>query len=272
MKLKASYDSQDLISAGFEDLYTEKNGKFVFTGVEGIKTQADVDTLQTALAKERGDHKATKGKLSAFGELDADEVLAKLDRIEELESAAGGKIDETKINEIVESRIKAKTAPLEREVAKYKTEIAEKDSAIKNFETQDIRRKVGDAIRSAATSAKILPEALEDALMLGERVMEIDSSGAIVAKDNSGVTPGIDPATWLTEMQTKRPHWWPASFGGGAGGGRGGAGNGGNNPFTFEHWNMTEQGKMINENLSRAENMAKAAGTTIGGAKPAARK
>lgn len=271
MKLKAVYENVADIPAGYEDLFTEKGGKWVFTGVEGIKTQADVDTLQGALTKERNDHKATKAKLTTFGDMDADEVHAKLDRITELEAAAGGKLDETKINEIVEGRIKAKTAPLERELQKAKDALVEKDTAIKNFEVQDIRRKVGDAVRSAATASKVRPEALDDALMLSERMFEIDESGAIVAKDNCGVTPGIDPATWLTEMQTKRPHWWPESQGGGAGGGRGNIGSAAN-PFSADGWNMTEQGKIYKENPARAENLAKSAGTTVGGQRPSAKK
>ena len=68
---------------------------------------------------------------------------------------------------------------------------------------------------------------------------EIQDKGLIaprITRDNVGVTPGIDPAVWLSEIQAKRPHWW---------------------------------GEMVG---TGAEQMAKSAGTFIGGGKPLARK
>jgi hypothetical protein len=85
------------------------------------------------------------------------------------------------------------------------------------------------------------------------------------------VIAGIEPEAWLTDLQTKRAHWWGPSSGGGAGGNRGGVDTS-NNPFSHEHWNMTEQGKLVRENRAKAEQLAKLAGTTIGGQKPAAKK
>jgi len=77
---------------------------------------------------------------------------------------------------------------------------------------------------------------------------------------------------FLTEMQDKRPHWWPKSVGGGAGGSGNGFG-GAANPWTAENWNMTQQGAYVKENgMDKATQMAKAAGTTVGGMKPAAKK
>ena len=70
VKLKTIYDKQEEIPEGFGELYAERNGKFELTAVEGVKTQADIDRVQTALVKERADHKAVKDKLVAFGDVD----------------------------------------------------------------------------------------------------------------------------------------------------------------------------------------------------------
>ena len=68
-------------------------------------------------------------------------------------------------------------------------------------------------------------------------------------------------------MQEKRPHWWPvASGGGGTGSGAGGGFT--DNPFSHAHWNMTKQGEAQRSDPARAERMAKAAGTTVGGTRP----
>ena len=272
MALKAVVPNLDDVPAQFHELYTERNGQFEINGIEGLRTQADVDRLTTSLTKERNDHKDTKQKFAPFASLDIADVQAKLDRIPELEAAAAGKLDETKINDIVEGRIKGRLAPLERERDKLKTEVHERDLTINDFKTKETGRTIGKAIKAAAKKAGVIDEAVEDAIVLGERLFHVDESGNVVTKDNVGVTPGIDPTVWFTDLQPKRPHWWPGSAGGGAGGNNGQSPRQGANPWSHEHWNMTEQGKILTENATRAEQMAKAAGTKIGGAKPPARK
>lgn len=270
MPLKSVVDNLNDIPDHFHELYTERNGKYEITGIEGMRTQGDIDRLQTALTKERTDHKAVRDKFSAFANMDLPEVLQKLERFPELEQAAEGKLDEAKIEGIVSNRIKSRLGPIERERDQLKEQIVQKDQLIIGYQTADTQRKISDKIREAATAAKILPEALDDALLLGERVFELTEDNRVVTKDNVGVTPGIDPTVWFSELQTRRPHWWGPSSGGGGGGSK--IPGGGNvNPFTHDGWNLTEQGRLVRENRTRAEQLAKSAGTTIGGARPAAK-
>ena len=65
MKLKALYDHTDEIPKMYRDLFTEREGVYELTGIEGLRTQSDVDRLQGSLRKERADHKTTRDKLSA---------------------------------------------------------------------------------------------------------------------------------------------------------------------------------------------------------------
>lgn len=271
MTLKAILESIDDLSDELKKEYVERNGKFELQ-VEGMKTQADIDRLQSALVKERNDHKAVKEVLAQLGDRKMDEVLAQLDRIPELEAAAAGKIDDAKISELVEGRIKSKLAPIERERDRLMQEHKELSGRIAQFEELDRTRKIHDSVRSAIDKIQgFQTSAIEDALLYAERMMEIDDAGKVVTRDSVGVTPGIDAATWLTEMQGKKAHWWGASFGGGASGNAGGSG-GGSNPWSAEGWNMTEQGRILRENRQRAENLARSAGTTIGGPRPQRKK
>lgn len=272
MALKAIVDSLADVPQQFHELYTEKNGKYELTGVEGFRTQGDIDRLTNALNKERNDHKATKEKFSVFGDRKPEEIIALLDRIPELEAAAAGKIDDQKIDAMVENRIKTKLAPVERERDQLRSQVKERDDKLGQYEQKDRTRAIHDAVRSAATAAKVLPEALEDALMLAERVFDLDETGKVITKDNSGATPGIEANVWFSELQTKRPHWWPASGGGGAGGNRNGGGGAGPNPWSHDGWNMTEQSRIYKESPSRAEQLAKSAGTVLGGSKPLPKK
>lgn len=272
MALKIVHDTVDEIDEPFRPLYSERDGKYVLTGVEGYKTQADIDRLQGALTKERNDHKAVKERYAVFGETDPAEILAKLDKYPELEAAAEGKLDETKINELADSRLRVKLAPVERERDQFKTKaetFAAENEQLKNtLRSRDIK----DNVLSALIKAKVIDTAHEDALILADRVFEVAEDGTVTTKDGVGVTPGISPEAWLQEMQAKRPHWWPASEGGGAKGGNGGGGGFANNPWSHDHWNMTEQGRIMNQDRQKAEQMAKSAGTSIGGPKPAPKK
>jgi hypothetical protein len=152
-----------------------------------------------------------------------------------------------------------------------KTKIGELEGEVKIHKGDKRTRTIHDAVRDAALKAKILPEALEDALMLSDRVFDIDESGKVIVKDDSGFTPGVDATVWFSDMQKKRPHWWGPSGGGGAGGNRGGNGVT-KNPWSSNEWNMTEQGRLYNEDPARAIQLAAMAGTTVGGQRPAAKK
>lgn len=261
------YDSYDAIPAQVRHLYVQSGDKYVLISAGQFKTAEDVERVQEGLRKEREDHKTTKRRLHQFGELDPDDVLSKLDRFEELEAAAAGKLPEDQINEMVEKRIRSRVAPLERQIKTLETEKGDLHSKVETFQGKERKRTIHDELRKAAMGAKVRDTALEDVLMIGENIFELSEEGRIVTRDGVGVTPGVDPTVWLTETKERRPHWWPESQGAGA---RGGSGSGGvNNPFTAENWNMTEQGKLVRENPERASQLAKAAGTTVGGKRPA---
>lgn len=272
--LKYKYSNRDDIPEEFRDLFTEKNGEWVLTEVTGMRTNEDVQRLQDSLAKERSDHKETKRTLGEYREISSspEELQAALDEAEELKAAGdGGKIDDEKIEQIVERRIAAKTKPLERTISKLEKELAEKDQTIEQYASADRKRTIRDEMRKACASSKLVDTAVEDALLYGDSVLTLDESGQVVTRDNVGVTPGISPADLLSEIQERRPHWWPESSGIGGRGGKHG-GNMGKNPFSGENWNLTEQGNLIRTDRSKAERLAAAAGTTIGGPRPEVEK
>lgn len=276
MALKAVVDKLDDVDEPFRGEYVQRGEKYELNveipGVEGVKSATDFVKINTALNNERKAHNDLKKIYAPLSGRKVDEIVTTLDRVPELEAAAAGKLDDTKLNELVETRIKGRLAPIERERDQYKAQVAEKDTVIGEYSSKDKTRRIHDVVRKAGTEAKILPEAMEDALMLADRTFELDDSGRVVVKEKAGFTQGIEPAAWFTDLQNKRGHWWGASQGGGAGGNRGGGGSSNTNPFSSEHWNMTEQGKVYAADPSKAEQLAKLAGTTIGGPRPKPKK
>lgn len=270
MALKAILDSIEELSDDLKEHYKkdERTSKFVldledFDGMPRVKSLKDENAQ--ARIKNRDLTKVVDG-YKALGELT--DVQAKLDKYPELEAAAAGKLDETKLNELVEGRLKTKIAPIERERETLRGQVTDLGAMVEQFKSKETQRIICDSVRAAATKLKVTETAIEDATMYGDRLFTVDDSGAVVAKDNVGITPGISPEVWLTDMQSKRPHWWGPSQGGGAGGNRGGN-SGGVNPWTDAHWNMTEQARIYKEDKTKAEQLAKNAGTTIGGLRPA---
>lgn len=266
--LELVYDSMDAVPEAYAGLYTEQDGKAVLTHVNGLKTEKDVATVQEALRKERDDHKKTKDLLKPWKDMDPEETRTQLDRIHELETAAGGKLDEDAINKIVEGRLKQRTAPLERQISELTetntTLKTERDNAFGTITDM----KMTSAIRRAANEAKVLGTAIPDVEIIAKSAFELTDDGNLITKDNSGVTPGLGLDAYFREMATKRPHWFPPSEGGGAGGGRSQVPGGGPNPWKAETWDMTKQGQIVRENRELADQLAKAAGTTVGGMKP----
>lgn len=267
MVLKAIVKDINDVDEKYRDLYTQKGDQYELTAIEGVRTQGDVDRLQTALKKERDDHKAVKDRLALLGDRKIEDVVATLDRLPELEAAAAGKIDDNKLNEIVETRIKSRVAPIERENSRLKTDLAERDTKIQGYEGKEKTRLIHDSVREAISkNTGFQPSAVEDALVFAERMLEINEDGRVVTRDGVGVTPGIDSTVWLTEMQSKKAHWWGPSMGGGSQGGK--SSHGVKNPWTHGDWNMTEQGRIYKESPDRAHQLAKSAGTTVGGTRP----
>lgn len=269
MALASIIESLDKVDPIFHEHYREdtKLGKFVLdiTDIEGLPR---VRSLKDEAAQARIANKDIKSKLTSYEALgDMADVVARLDKYPELEAAANGKLDDAKINDIVEGRLKSKLGPIEREKQTLAQQNAELISRVQGFEVQQVQRTIADDVRSATSKMKVVESAVEDITLLAERVFTIDEGGRVVTKDNVGVTPGISVDVWLTEMQSKRPHWWGPSAGGGAPGNRGGVG-GGANPWSKDSWNMTEQARIYTENPARAEQLAKSAGTKIGGMKP----
>jgi len=232
VKIKMAYKTRDELPKGMEELYDEVDGEFRLTGVEGMKTPEDVSRVQQSLVNERKAHGETKRKLTALTDvLPAD-------------------ADATVIAEQLSSLEELK---------------AENDALKKKGNTID------GALRSVAADLKVIPMALDDVLIRGRSIFEIAEDGQIVTREGvAGVKPGLDPKAWLTDMQDKAGHWWATSVGGGAGGSRANIPAGGN-PFSAKNWNMTAQGKYIQEHgIEKAQRLAAQAGTVVGGPQPKA--
>ena len=265
------YANESDVPSEVKYLYKEVDGEWCITPQSEFKTISDVSRVQEGARKEREDHKATKEALKKFGTLDAEGLQEKMDRLEELESVSDGADTDDKINQRVEAKLKVKEAAHKRELLALSTQLEETNGTLKTYQQRETQRTISDTIVKAATQAKVLPEVISDAKALASMLFEVDDTGAVIAKEGSGLELGTTPELWLAERKTTSPYWWPESQGAGAKGGKG-AGAGGLNPFSADGWNLTAQGEMLKTNRTQAENLARSAGTSIGGPRPIAKK
>ena len=283
-KLVTIYKTAEEIPEGFADLYSERNGQFELTGIENVKTQGDIDRVQEALRKEKADHKAAKDRLSKFGELDPEVIPVQL---EELASAKAqleaftkdGKLDETKLEPIIEARIKRATGPLERDKSQLQRDLetARKATEMAAAEVVGLRgtitmTTVERSIRDAALAAKVVPTAVDDAVLNAMRVFEVTEAGRVLTRDNVDAMPGIEPKEWFKDQQDKKPHWWPQSVGGGSrGSGSGGGTLRSENPWSDSPgaWNLTKQGQIVKTmGVEKAAALAAQVGAKLGDTRP----
>ena len=279
-KLKTLYEKLEDIPESYVDLYTEKNGKFELTAVEGVKTQADIDRVNNALVKERNDHKVVREKLQMFGDADPASIPALTEELNEAKArldalTAEGKNGEEAVTAQIEAAIARAVGPinrdkesLTRQLDVQKKVVAEKEAEVAKLHSDIQSEHTRIEIRDALIVAGVIPAALEDAVLVGERMFEI-VDGKLITKGDGGMTPGLRPKEWTKEMEEKRGHWWPASVGGGAQGGKGGGSSLKDNPFSAEAWDVTKQGTLYKESPEKAAQAAARAGVQIGAVRPA---
>jgi len=270
LKLKCVYESLDELPPSIDprELFTERNGRFELSGVEGAKTQADVDRVQEALRKERSEHAEAREQLRTFDGFDPEEAQRLRDENEDLKlkveaAGEGGKLDEKQIEETVERRLAARLRPVEHERDKLREDLEAATQENAGLKGADARRRVIDAVRAATTGekgVKVVDTALADIELLAERVFEINADGRVVVRDQVGLTPGLTPRDWLLDLQAAgtRRHWFPGNVGAGASGGDAGPASG-PNPFSGTKPNLTEIGRIVKADPNRAQRLAVAA-------------
>ncbi len=295
MGLKEEYDAVDQIPEAHRELFTEREGKFVFTGVDGVVSSKERQRLQNEAGGHRIKAREATERLASYAKLShpiegkpfekVDDLQAILDEYPTLKAqaeAGGGKSKEA-VAAQVEIEKKRLEAQYSRKVTEAETLYQKEAARVLRFENGQRNQTMRDTVLKAIGETKIgkvNPDAIEDILMYAERHFEVDEErdeeGNLVIKDvrtrdKVGVTPQLQPGAWLAEMQPKKGHWFLPSEGGGSNGtGRHGNAGGGPNPWSKDGWSVTGQGQYYKQHgADKAEQMARAAGTTLNGPPPA---
>lgn len=156
-------------------------------------------------------------------------------------------------------------------------DIGDRETRI-SFLTKTIeKRVVDDGLTSALIDVGVTKELLPAArALLKERgvVHFVEDEGRFDAIAKTDTLGDVDVPTYIKEWAKgdEGKAFVPKPTGGGAPGGGPGGRQTGDNPFSHANWNVTAQGRMVTERgIDYANRMAAAAGTIVGGPKPAPR-
>lgn len=249
MKIKTSYAAESEIPEGFAELYTETDGKWMLTGVDGMKSQADIDAIREGLTKERMEHKETKAILKKFGDHKPDEVDAIVQEVEELriKVEAGGKLNDEQVAQLVDAKVR----PVQKDLDKA---IGERDEAISRATASDTRLVQSSRrdVVFAAIGAKegIRKDTNGPILKFAEDELVFDSDTNEFATE-----AGLSVGEWLDGFCDKNTYVMEPSQGGGTGGGSD-RDKAGDNCFTKK--NVTEQMRLKRSDPVRYERLKKA--------------
>jgi len=183
--------------------------------------------------------KGLQAKLDELGKqwegLDPAVVKNLVDRMnndEETKLIAEGKIDE-----VVEKRVAAMKTDLESRLEAATEKLATLEGTNGTLSDKVKNLVIDGMVRQAGGELKLLPTAIEDAIVRAKGRFQLDENDNPVARDEHGTLligkdgkSPLKPVEWLEGMKEQAPHWFPTPSGAGAGGGSG-SGNG--NPFTL---------------------------------------
>lgn len=274
MSLRAIVPNLEEVPGEFHSLYSERDGQFEITAIEGMKTQADVDRLQEALRKEREVSSGYKARVTGFGEHTPESIEELSHQVEDLTiqldaaKKEGGPSEED-LDKMAESRALMRVKPLERQIQKLNRELQEitgqRDSLAADRNRSTIVGTVTKAAQSKDVGVQKEVMASGDLDAWAERVFEI-VDGNVVTRDGVGLTPGISADQALLDVKEggTRPYWFGPTVGAGATGGKGGPTDTGDNPFAIDEVtgkpkNLTAAAQIIRSDRTRAQRLAKAA-------------
>lgn len=274
-KIRAVLESLEEIPQALHDIYTEKEGKFLLD-LEGVEEHPSTSALRNALEAQKAarkkladEVKTLKDRLAKIpDDFDPEEVARLKAQLEEYEAdPTKQKPTDKQREEAVAARkmLEQKITSLEKahatEIDGFKKQIVTKDQFISQL-------LIDDGLTKALVEAGISKEFLKAAkALLREDVKVVEEDGeyrAIVETDTGPLEINRYVNDWVASDEGKP--FVPQAKGGDAGGGRGTAQRQqilDKNPWTKEHWNITEQGKLFKTDRVRAEKLAKAAGKQL---------
>lgn len=254
MALKAILESLDGLPDAVKPEYKKgDDGKF-HLDVEGIDDHPGVGALKRAKDYEKSERQKAAKQLS--------DLQTQLDALtEERDGILKGAIPKVDVEKL-ENSYKEKLNKREKELS---DQIGALTGNLQTMLVDNVAQSI--AIKISRAPDLMLPH------IKARLKAEFNEGKAVTRVLDEDGNPSASSIEDLQKELFTNPIFAPIiigskASGSGADGGHGGQGNGGVNPWSHDGWNLTEQGKVYLLDSSKAEQMARAAGTHVGGPRP----
>lgn len=198
MSLNFVMESMDGVAADVAALYTEKDGKFYLTGIDGVSPKSKVDEF-------RDNNIELTNRLAAFEGIDPKKHKEMNSELEELRTKLEkSKIDEDAIDKIVAQR----TKQLQEDFA---SKMTEKEELLSTQNRQLESLIIDGQVKSAAVEHKIREGAIEDVVLRAKSVYKVKDGKAVGFKDGEMLydatgTKELPIGDWVKGLLTTAPH------------------------------------------------------------------
>lgn len=215
MGIELEYDGVDSIpEMSVKELFTEKEGKMVFTGIEGMKTQKDVDSLQEALRKERNDHGQLKESFKLFDGLDADLARKAIEENEVLKLKQKDGINSEEVQRYLKDKLDSGLSDSKKTIEELTNQLNEyKFKEEKASHTSFINGLVKDSVAEDMVDLVAM-----NLLSMSEK----DLAGEYVTNGSGGFEKGLPLKGVVASMLEKNPRLMKQNTSGNGTGGTGG--------------------------------------------------
>ena len=219
-KFKPQYDTAEDVPEAHRDLYEERDGKFVFAGVEGLVEKQRLDEFRTSNIKLQKDIQALRAQ---FEGIDPDEVKTMREQLGELTKKEQQLQEEQLLKDKNHEELRkqwTKEVVTERDKG-----FRERDARISTLTERLNQLLMTDQLRSIGVKKKLQDWGVEDLVTIGSQVAALDEHGEpVVYETRNGqrsivLNDNAEPMTleeWADKQIAIRPGWLPPSSGGGS--------------------------------------------------------
>lgn len=256
--MKFSYDNEADVPADLKQYYKEVDGKWVLQ-CEGAVSKVRLEEFRTNNINLEKENRDLKEK---FKDIDPEEARHLKTIKTELEDK---KLKEKDLDKVIEQRVgEMKT--------KHEREIKERDDKLNLANTELSRLKISDAAVTEATRLGLRAGAKDDLVARVSGTFRLEGGKPVAFGTDGQKIYGSDGGELTIKEAVEKltkdaPHLFEPSEGTGANGTQGKPGSGGiipgRNPWSKDHWNLTQQGQIVKTNPKEAVRLAKAAGKTL---------